>query len=131
MLSEIVMCIPVWAKDNFTICHFINTFHVGDVTIENLGGDCCGNQKRVLCNATEATRVNVNVNNVSASFRYSNADEVVIMGGFTLKVIDVIQDGFLSNMTVEITFVASNPVVTVTCATLLASVTIDIIIDSE
>ena len=86
----------------------------------------------LIWNYPEATLVTVEVNNVSASFAPNTADIVVMMDGITIRVIDVIAvKQFLSQFIVEITFVAVDPFVTVTCRDSIDSATTIITVDSE
>ena len=77
---------------------------------------CCGQQQRVVCNATETNRISVKVENHTSLYEFQliDIDKAYMEDGFIINLIEVTKLPFLYQFIVEVVFIATESV-TVTC----------------
>ena len=74
---------------------------------------CCGQQQRVVCNATETNRISVKVENHTSLYEFQLI-RAYMDDGFIIHLVEVTKLPFLYQFIVEVVFIATESV-TVTC----------------
>ena len=103
-----------------------------NLVIEHKSDGCCGQEQIVLCKATEATVVDVFVEDkLLASYTYSKRNQVINEEGFSVRANATEVTTFLYNFDIEIVFTTMSEEVSITCDVLLFSVTKNVTANSR